>query len=281
MIDIKEIQCFIECVNTKSFSKAAERLYTSQSAVSKKIKSMEDELGIRLFERQAKGIYLTPEGRQIYDYALTIMDNFNKIPCSCEMARTIPMTLFISYNPSSWFEKTFVDFYDRHESENICYQIYSSDTRGITSRIQDRNDDLGFVYIMKMQLPAFHYYLSRNYLEFIPLKETSVMVYGGGRESKSMDKDKLEIDQLKLIQRFPDEFSLDNYWNIIDENGGEASHADIMITTNSNYVMEQILKRGHLANISPEYLTGKPRKSIQKGIKLEGYKSKVLFGYYK
>ena len=42
MIEMKEIQCFLECADTKSFTKAAERLYTSQSNVSKRIKSLEE-----------------------------------------------------------------------------------------------------------------------------------------------------------------------------------------------------------------------------------------------
>ena len=64
MIDIKQLKYFEECARTESFSKAAEALYTTQSSVSKVIKSMEDSLGIRLFERYTSCLlYTSPSPR--------------------------------------------------------------------------------------------------------------------------------------------------------------------------------------------------------------------------
>ncbi len=51
----------------KSFSKAAEELYTTQSAVSQSISKLESELGIQLFYRTPKGIVLTSEGQRLND----------------------------------------------------------------------------------------------------------------------------------------------------------------------------------------------------------------------
>lgn len=79
MIETKEIQFFLECADTKSFTKAAKRLYTSQSNVSKRIKSLEDTIGIKLFIRQKEGVFLTAEGKQIYVFAKNIMDNIKEI----------------------------------------------------------------------------------------------------------------------------------------------------------------------------------------------------------
>lgn len=48
-MDTKEIQCFVACAQTGSFSKAAEALYTTQSSVSKIIKAMEEKNGDHTF----------------------------------------------------------------------------------------------------------------------------------------------------------------------------------------------------------------------------------------
>lgn len=63
MLNIKQIQYFAACAKTGSFSQAAEILFTTQSNVSKVIRSMEDDMRTQLFVRHAKGIELTPGGR--------------------------------------------------------------------------------------------------------------------------------------------------------------------------------------------------------------------------
>lgn len=277
MLDTKEIQYFVACAQTGSFSKAAETLYTTQSSVSKTIKAMEEKMGTTLFERLAKGIRVTPEAEQIYPYAVSVLENLKKMQSREE--NKAAETLSMSCNPSSWFADNFVRFYEKKQKERIHYQIHSADCREIVERVRERVDDIGFVYIMKNQASAFQYYASRNYLDFIPLKETSVAIYYGGACITGKQGSAPDFSRLKLIQRFPDEFTPDNYWNITDENGHPAAEAETVITTNSDYIMERILEVGNLVNISGAYLAGKPQREVSKGQILSETDARILFGY--
>ena len=69
MLNIKQIQYFAACAKTGSFSQAAELLFTTQSNVSKVIRSMEDDMRTQLFVRHAKGIELTGRRACIYPCA--------------------------------------------------------------------------------------------------------------------------------------------------------------------------------------------------------------------
>lgn len=279
-MDIREIKYFVACVQTGSFSRAAEILFTTQSSVSKVIKSMEDETGSQLFERQSKGIRITQEAANIYPYALSVLENIQKMQTK-EKCMNIPV-LCLSGNPSSWFADMFVKYYELHQREKVHYQIYSADSREIVDRVRERKDDLGFVYVMKNQLTAFQYYLSRNYLEFLPLKETKTTIYfGGGFHETISDSGKIDFSDLKLIQHFPDEFSSDNYWNISDNNGRTAAEAETVITTNSDYIMERILQFSDLVNISGEYLSGVPVREISKGVSFGRPGANIQFGCLK
>ena len=280
MLDIKEIQCFVTCVQTGSFSKAAEVLFTTQSSVSKIVKTMEEKMGTLLFDRLSKGIHMTSEAEQIYPYAMLVLENLQKMELSDE--KKVTDTLSVSCNPSSWFADNFVRFYEQNQKKQMHYQIHSADCREIVERVRERMDDVGFVYVMKNQSSAFQYFVSRNYLEFLPLKETDVTVYRGGGccESESTMSD-FDFSCLKLIQRFPDEFSPDNYWNISDANGRTAAEAETVITTNSDYIMERILQIGNLVNISGGYLSGTPQREISRGQRLPASDTRIVFGYVK
>ena len=55
----KQMRYFISVVETGSFTKAAEECYISQSAISQQIKSLEDELDVKLLRRNKKSLFLS------------------------------------------------------------------------------------------------------------------------------------------------------------------------------------------------------------------------------
>lgn len=68
-IDTTLVKTFLEVVACDSFAGAANRLFVSQSAVSLRIKSLEEHLGRPVFKRSKTGITLTPAGHQFVRYA--------------------------------------------------------------------------------------------------------------------------------------------------------------------------------------------------------------------
>ena len=62
----KYLDVFIQVADTGSFSKAAEKLFVSSTAVMKQMNLMEQELGVSLLVRTNHGITLTEAGKQIY-----------------------------------------------------------------------------------------------------------------------------------------------------------------------------------------------------------------------
>ena len=76
-MDLKQLQYFVVCAQTGSFSDAAKNLYSTQPSVSKVIKGLEDTLGMQLFERLPRGIRLTVQGHKIYEYASKIINEVN------------------------------------------------------------------------------------------------------------------------------------------------------------------------------------------------------------
>lgn len=72
-MDIDRARTFLEIVHTGSFLKAAERLHVTQTTVSARIRTLEDELGRQLFVRNRNGARLTAAGREFERFALPFM----------------------------------------------------------------------------------------------------------------------------------------------------------------------------------------------------------------
>ena len=73
-MNIEQIRCVIAIMEHKTFLEAALSLNRSQSAVSKEIRKMEEELGAPLFVRTTRKVYLTPVGEDFVRCGMKILD---------------------------------------------------------------------------------------------------------------------------------------------------------------------------------------------------------------
>lgn len=75
-IDLNLFKVFSKVAETGNITKAAEKLYVSQPAITKSIKQLEEALGGTLFIRTKKGVELTEEGRVLYQHVKSILEEF-------------------------------------------------------------------------------------------------------------------------------------------------------------------------------------------------------------
>jgi len=68
-MNLAQLEYFLAIARSRSFSRAAEDSYVSQSCLSKQIKSLEEELGVGLFVRSSSGVTLTPAGEMFLSFA--------------------------------------------------------------------------------------------------------------------------------------------------------------------------------------------------------------------
>ena len=68
-MELVQLKLFVDMVRVQSFTKVAELNYVTQPAVSLSMHKLEDELGVRLFERTTRKVLVTDEGRILNDYA--------------------------------------------------------------------------------------------------------------------------------------------------------------------------------------------------------------------
>jgi DNA-binding transcriptional LysR family regulator len=71
-MEFRQLKTFRVVADLLSFTRAAERLYMAQSSVSAQIRSLEQELGVKLFDRIGRRVLLTDAGKKLYDYARRI-----------------------------------------------------------------------------------------------------------------------------------------------------------------------------------------------------------------
>ena len=81
-MSLAQIETFVTVAETSSVSRASARLRVAQPALSRQIRSLEDELGTPLFARTPKGMSLLPEGEVFLEHARRILADVEAAKCS-------------------------------------------------------------------------------------------------------------------------------------------------------------------------------------------------------
>lgn len=79
-MEIKQLECFLKVAELLNFSRAAEALYISQPTLSYQIAELEREIGVALFERDRRKVYLTPAGIKMLEPAKALVEQANTLP---------------------------------------------------------------------------------------------------------------------------------------------------------------------------------------------------------
>ena len=143
------LDTFIAVANFGSFTKAAENLYISPTAVMKQINALEEHLNLKLAVRTPSGVSLTLAGKIIYRNAVHIMEYSAKsIAEAHEAAHTYDTTFCVGtslLNPA----KSFMDLWYSVNSDFPGYKLhlvpFEDDHRGIVSEIENLGKKFDFL----------------------------------------------------------------------------------------------------------------------------------------
>lgn len=103
MLDVNAMMLFAKVVEAESYSQAARDAGIPKSTLSRKISQMEEELGVRLLQRNTRQLQLTQVGRDVYEYSLNILREVQSVHATIESAReevsgSLKVTLPIAFN---------------------------------------------------------------------------------------------------------------------------------------------------------------------------------------
>ncbi|WP_462183110.1 LysR family transcriptional regulator [Pseudoalteromonas maricaloris] len=101
-MDINLLKTFVEVVKTRHFGRAAENLYITQSAVSFRIRQLEQSLGVNLFIRQRNNIQLTAPGERLLPHAKMILTGMQRAKVDVALANNMHKQLSLSGTANIW-----------------------------------------------------------------------------------------------------------------------------------------------------------------------------------
>ena len=181
-MEFRQLNTFIQVAQFQSFSKAAEHLGYSQSAVTVQIRMLEKELNTRLFDRMGKKILLTSQGQEFLECANTILYDVEKAKCSMESETAeLKNPLRIGTIESLCFSKLpSIIHYFREHYPKVEFRIVTASPEELISQMEQNELDLIYIldtprwtkdWIKVMEIPEDMIFVCSSHAAFASDKE--------------------------------------------------------------------------------------------------------------
>ncbi len=215
-MDIKRLEIFGVVAEEENFTKAAERLFTSQPAVSMQIKLLEQETGLKFFQREGRSVKLTREGRMLYERAQKIQQGIREAE---ELVSDIKglkkgfVSIGASSTPGVYILPELIGTF-KNKYSNIHVHLSISNTESVAEKVLSGDVHIGFVgsevfsYRMTMHpfaqdrlipvFPANHFMLKRKTLSLKELAAEPFILREKGSATRALLEEALKKKNLSL-----------------------------------------------------------------------------------
>lgn len=142
-----QLEIFVTTAEQKSFTRAAELLHITPSAVSLSIKALEKKLDTKLFDRNNKYVQLTKSGQIVYTQAKEILlkyDHMRHLLSELEPSINISLSIGAAYTFGEYFLPSIIYAFNKRHS-SIIPDITIHNSKTITDQVQKQELDIGFI----------------------------------------------------------------------------------------------------------------------------------------
>lgn len=189
----------VEIAETKSINKAAEKLFVGQSAMSRAIKELEASLGVTLFERSAKGMFLTPDGEVFVRYAKNVLKQVDDIENIFSEGKTAKKQFSVSVPRASYIADAFAKFSKLIENGTEA-ELFYKETNAMRAIKNILNDEfkLGIIRYAESYDKYYKEMMDEKGLAYELITEFRYMLLMN-RESPLAKKEKITYEDLREL----------------------------------------------------------------------------------
>ena len=196
-MNLMHIKYAVEVAHEGSINKAAEKLYVGQPNLSRAIKELEASLGVKIFERSAKGMGLTSDGETFIRYAKTILRQVDEVESIFNGSGSVKKRFSISVPRASYISDAFARFSHSLTNEAEAEIIYkeTNSLRAIKNILHE-DYKLGIIRYAENYDKYFKTMLDEKDMQYEMITEFSY-VLAMSRDNPLASAEKITFDALK------------------------------------------------------------------------------------
>lgn len=175
----QQLTYVVEISRCGSINKAAHKLFLSQSGISTAVRELEEELGIQFFVRSNRGVEFTPEGKEFLSYAVSLLEQKQRIERLYGEARdnAAPTRFSVSTQRYPFTEDAFLRMLRTVEDNSYCYAIKETGMDAVIEDVYDHRADIGVIFLTELTEKMIRRLLDARELDFHEVAAVSPCIY--------------------------------------------------------------------------------------------------------
>lgn len=144
-MELRHLRYFCVVAEELNLTRAAERLYIAQPPLTRQIKQLEEEVGARLFNREPRGLSLTPAGKFFLEHARQVLEKVNTaVQATRRVARTERSIFGIGFVPSVFYGQLPILIRRLRQNHNVELVLAELMTQQQVEALKAGRIDIGF-----------------------------------------------------------------------------------------------------------------------------------------
>lgn len=197
---LQQLKYVIEIVQCGSISKAAEKLFITQPSLSKAVSDLEKEMGITIFCRNNRGVYLSDDGVQFLSYARQVIEQADLLEAQYKENTPIKRVFAISAQHYAFVVNAFVALVKEYGKNKYEFSLRESRTYDIIEDVRTGRSELGILFFSNFNNEVLKRILKNSDLQFEPLFTAKPHVFVS-RSNPLSQKSSVTLDDLRKYPR--------------------------------------------------------------------------------
>lgn len=173
---LQQLMYTIMAADEKSINKTAQKYYVSQPAISDAIKDLEEEIGIKIFERTNRGVSTTAEGADFIVYARQVIAQYDLLK-ERYIDKGNKTKFGVSTQHYTFAVKSFMELISKYGTDGYDYSVYEGKTSEVINDVRNFRSEIGVIHLDDYNRNFILKYLKHNNLESHKLFDCKVFVY--------------------------------------------------------------------------------------------------------
>ncbi len=213
---IQQLKYVIAIAECGSISMAAQRLFVAQSSVSKSVAELEKEMGITIFNRNNKGVYLSEDGTKFLSYARQVIEQTELLEREFKSAPPPRRVFSVSSQHYAFVVNAFVELVKEYGEDKYEFTLRELKTAEIIEDIRTSRSDIGILFLSGFNREVIQHILSNEEMEFVKLFTAKPHVFVSWKNPLALKK-KVTLEDLKAYPRLTYDQGIKNSFYFAEE----------------------------------------------------------------
>ena len=213
---LQQLKYLIEVAETGSITTAAQRLFISQPSLSKSIAELEKEMGITIFNRSNRGVYLSQEGTRFLSYARQIVEQASLLESEYKLSPPPSRAFAVSAQHYAFVVNAFVELVREYGKSKYEFTLRELKTAEIIEDVRTHRSDLGILYLCDFNRDVIMHILQSEELQFVKLFTARPHVFVS-KQNPLVSKKSVTLDDLKEYPRLTYDQGVKNSFYFAEE----------------------------------------------------------------